>query len=1059
MDHPNIARVLDAGATDSGQPFFVMEWVRGTKITEFCTAHGLDLRRRVELFLEVCQAVHHAHQKGIIHRDLKPSNILVGQPEGAHAPLPKVIDFGIAKAIAGRLTDQTLHTAFDQMMGTPAYMSPEQAAGGGTDIDTRTDIYSLGVLLYELLTGHTPFETHVLLAGSLDEMRRTIREVEPARPSARIRAAGKSKVRAGKAKADSVHDGGPATQGPLPEDLEWVVMKCLEKDRARRYETVNGLALDLRRWMNHEAVTARPPTTTYRIQKWVRRNRIAFSAGAAVLLALLGGVTVSTVMYAREYRARGEVEVQRAVANRQRREFQERAYASDMRIAQQLVDTHDLEHALQILERHRPATPDKEDLRGFEWRYLWQACQGSPHEFLPGDVGMPWTLTASPDGAFVAAASDAGRNAGVTVWKLDTREVVARLEFDPNLDGDAAGAVFSDHGRWLVTACHGRVKFFEVGTWREFPELTLTNASGPIDLRGDTLVTTAVGHMQDPTRLDGLVVWNLLTRTSTPIAGVTGPPTLSPDGRRLVLRSEAGLEIRRVDEPSVCQLVLERSRGVLVHGSGYGSLKREMAFSPDGRRIAAPGLANERGDLPVVVWDASDGRRVDGDRLIGHAARIHGLAWAPDSRRLATAAADGTVRVWDIEGRRDPILLDGHLSEPWSVTFNPRRNVLISSSIATWRDKIKVWPLAGSEPDSHAGQDWYPLGLSRDGGEVFSVSREGEAVVRERVSGRLIHRLTEPPGMPPIDSASSGLCVLGTPDRQAAFLGFSDGHLASWFFGSNTFPRLLKAHQGPVRTVALMAGREMIATAGDDRAIRWWNLVDGGLVRTSLLDHPVTALAGSPDGKTLISASGEQEESERVGKEFRLAEWDAATGALLSTQAIPGVTSDLGFSPDGRWLAVCSTDAQGRKYTHLLDVGTRKWRARLEGVGRRLDFSPDGTHLLIGSTLWDLRPDPPQAKKLSGHRQMVMQQTFSPDSRTAVSTGDDGTVRLWSGATGQEMLSFVERGRSFDSPVFSADGTTLAVGSFTRDGRPLRFWHAPTLADIDGRIREGRINR
>ena len=1059
MDHPNIARVLDAGTSDSGQPFFVMEWVRGTRITEFCDVNRLDLRGRVELFLNVCEAVHHAHQKGILHRDLKPSNILVEQPEGSRVPVPKVIDFGIAKAIAGRLTDQTLYTALDQWVGTPAYMSPEQAAGGGSDIDTRADIYSLGVLLYQLLTGQTPFETRDLLAQGFDEMRRTIREVEPERPSARV----KRLTRLGVASGTS--GDAPATGArhdplpPPPEDLDWIVMKCLEKERARRYETVDSLSLDLRRWLNHETVSARPPSTVNRVRKWIRRNRTTVTAAGAVLLALLGGLIASTTMYVREKRARGDVEVQRAVSDQQRRGFQEHAYASDMKLAQHLLDSHDLEHAMEILERHRPTSPGMEDLRGFEWRYLWQACQGSPHDLLPDSVGMPWAIAVSPDGRFVAAASGHKRPAGVTVWRLDTKEAVARLDYDPEQDSDAAGALFSEDGRWLLTACHYRIKFFEVGTWKERTEMMLTNASAPIELRGDMLVSTPSGYYSDPTRIDSLSVWDLRTRKSTQITGVGGPPALSPDGRRLALRTAAGIEIRRLETPAGPAVLLEDSKGLLTHGSGYDNLKRGLAFSPDGRRIAAPGAVDDRGDFPLAVWDASNGRRVDNGRFIGHSGRIHALAWAPNGMAIATASADGTVRIWDLEGREEPRILIGHLSELWCVTYHPSGNLLLSSGIATWVDKVKIWSLDRTKPRPEDDHEWFPLWLSPDGSQVLLVTKDRDVVLRERASGRILESRSVPPGAPPLGSESCQLYRVGFGEHQAVFIGYTNGQMASWQFGSNTFPRLLQAHEGAVQAITAITNAGMLVTAGADRTIRWWRLDDGRLVRSNRLEHPVTALAVSPDGRILASASGEPEVAGGAAAGFPLDQWDVSTGQLLSTLPLPGTTSDLGYSPDGKWLAAPATDAQGRPWTHLLDLKSRTWRAQLTEIGRRLDFSPDGSHLLIRSELWDLRSNPPRAKKLSGHRQIVMNETFSPDGRTVVSTGDDGTVRLWSVATGQEMLSFVERGRSFDLPVFSADGSVLVAGSFIPDGRPLRFWTTPSLAEIDQRIREGRINR
>ena len=242
MDHPNIAKVFDAGATDSGRPFFVMELVKGISIIKYCDQEKLSTRDRLKLFIGVCQAIQHAHQKGIIHRDIKPSNILVTVPEGK--PVPKVIDFGIAKATQQRLTEKTLHTQLEQFIGTPAYMSPEQAEMSGLDIDTRSDIYSLGVLLYELLVGETPFDEKELLAAGLDGIRRTIREKEPVRPSTRL-----STMLEGELTTTAKHRASapPGLLHQVRGDPDWVVMKCLEKDRTRRYETVNGLAADLKR--------------------------------------------------------------------------------------------------------------------------------------------------------------------------------------------------------------------------------------------------------------------------------------------------------------------------------------------------------------------------------------------------------------------------------------------------------------------------------------------------------------------------------------------------------------------------------------------------------------------------------------------------------------------------------------------------------------------------------------------------------------------------------------------------------------------------------------------
>jgi serine/threonine protein kinase/tetratricopeptide (TPR) repeat protein len=317
MDHPNIAKIYDAGATggpltqaltpdpspnrigggppeaertvSAGRPYFVMELVKGIKITDYCDEHSLSTKERLELFIQVCHAVQHAHQKGIIHRDLKPSNILVASDDGV--AVPKVIDFGIAKATQGRLTDQTLFTAFEQFIGTPAYMSPEQAELTMQDVDTRTDIYSLGVLLYELLIGRTPFDTQELLASGLDVMRRTIREREPQRPSTKLSTMLEDELTT---TARHRHTESVKLIHSLRGDLDWIVMKCLEKDRARRYETATGLANDVKRHLNCEPVVARPPSRLYEFQKTVRRHKFGFAAGAALILVLALGVLVST---------------------------------------------------------------------------------------------------------------------------------------------------------------------------------------------------------------------------------------------------------------------------------------------------------------------------------------------------------------------------------------------------------------------------------------------------------------------------------------------------------------------------------------------------------------------------------------------------------------------------------------------------------------------------------------------------------------------------------------------------------------------------------------------
>jgi len=289
MSHPNIAKVLDAGATEQGRPYFAMEFVKGVPITEYCDVHQLSTQERLALFIQICGGVQHAHQKGVIHRDMKPSNVLVVM-EGDR-PVPKIIDFGVAKATAQRLTEQTVFTKLGQWIGTPEYMSPEQAEMTGVDVDTRTDVYSLGVMLYELLVGAVPFDPQELRCAGFDEMRRRIREEEPVRPSTKVSSLGDASQVAAKQRRTDLH----GLVRTLRGDLDWITMRAIEKDRMRRYASPSELSADIERHLRNEPVLAGPPRTTYRLRKFVRRNRLGVTAAALVLAAIVIGSAAATV--------------------------------------------------------------------------------------------------------------------------------------------------------------------------------------------------------------------------------------------------------------------------------------------------------------------------------------------------------------------------------------------------------------------------------------------------------------------------------------------------------------------------------------------------------------------------------------------------------------------------------------------------------------------------------------------------------------------------------------------------------------------------------------------
>ena len=368
MDHPNIARVLDAGATETGRPYFVMELVYGVKITEYCDQNRVSMRERLELFVQVCNAVQHAHQKGIIHRDLKPSNIMVTMHDGV--PVPKVIDFGIAKATEQRLTDKTLFTSYAQLMGTPAYMSPEQMELSGLNLDTRSDIYSLGVLLYELLTGRTPFDTTDLLKLGVEELRRTVCEREPLSPSAKLKTLNNEELTR---TARKLQVEAPRLVSQLRGDLDWIVLKCLEKDRTRRYATATGLVEDIERYLREEAILARPPSRLYRLRKLVHRNRMAFLSGTAAVAALLLGTIISTWLLIKERDALGKAESARAAETQLRRAAESREKVKEISL---LMAQNHYEQADELLSRMPLEKPSLETEALLRMVGDWNAING-----------------------------------------------------------------------------------------------------------------------------------------------------------------------------------------------------------------------------------------------------------------------------------------------------------------------------------------------------------------------------------------------------------------------------------------------------------------------------------------------------------------------------------------------------------------------------------------------------------------------------------------------------------------------------------------------------------
>ncbi|MFO1497005.1 MAG: serine/threonine-protein kinase, partial [Verrucomicrobiota bacterium] len=904
MDHPHIAKVFDAGATRSGRPYFVMELVRGTRITDYCTQRRLATRDRLELFVEVCQAVQHAHQKGVIHRDLKPSNILVTARDGTAAP--KIIDFGIAKATTDQqLTDKTLFTAVEHFMGTPAYMSPEQAQFSGLDVDTRTDIYSLGVLLYELLTGRTPFDQNELLGAGLDEMRRTIREKEPARPSARLTQ--ELTRRRGGSESGSPDGITPTTEliRLIRGDLDWIVMKCLEKDRTRRYETANGLALDIQRHLQNEPVVARPPSNLYRFERLVRRNRLAFAAISVV--AAVVGVGLAGVLWQwrrAEQHARGESRHRRAAEESAARTRLHR-YAADIGVAAQAVERGDYGLARRTLAALAPLEGE-EDLRGFEWRYLWGRCQGDQLATLQGHEWIVTCAAFSPDGNLLATGS---QDATTRVWDRARRQAVTVLRGTNEAIWSVA---FSPDGTLLMTAgSQGSVTFRRTTNWQVM--LQLPGHMATLSRTGSlAAVSSASPFWWEPA--GRISLWDYRAGNELKTFGRPGRSiALSADGKLLAVAGETtGLDL------------WDTASGQLLRSITTQKPIWSINFSPEGNHLATTGWSSEVWIYPVTGLSPAQ-------TVSGHKLTVWSATYSPDGLILATTGADQTIRLWDAHTLQWKSTLRGQGGEVWCAAFSPDAEWLVSGgkdqNVMLWSAKPRSMPpLVPNEKDwrpvfSPDGDQmivaasllparrfalWdvprraqigeipgtLPCGFSEDGKRVALLSLNQDALEFWTPGDETVDRIP----LANVHAARRPFHLFGLSPERGVFFGIDQNGLISlWQAATGAFLASFHGPAPPVRNVILGPAGQLIALSVErDSLVRLYERASSR--ERALTGHRdfISGLAFSPDGALLASGS--------VDGTIRL--WDTATGQSCATLfGHMQEATDVAFSNDGRTLA------------------------------------------------------------------------------------------------------------------------------------------------------------
>jgi serine/threonine protein kinase/WD40 repeat protein/tetratricopeptide (TPR) repeat protein len=987
MDHPHIAKVLDGGATATGRPYFVMELVKGVPITEFCDQNHLTPQQRLELFISVCQAVQHAHQKGVIHRDLKPSNVLVSRHDTT--PTVKVIDFGVAKALGQNLTDKTLFTGIAQMVGTPLYMSPEQAGMSDLDVDTRGDIYSLGVLLYELLTGTTPFTKERFQEAAYDEIRRIIREEEPPKPSTRL-----SESKDSLPSISALRQMEPAKlTKQVRGELDWIVMKALEKDRNRRYETANGFAIDIQRYLADEAVQACPPSAVYRFRKFARRHKVVFWTTGMVALVLLVGTVISAWQAIRATEAEGLAQT------RLQAETEARNATRDQLLLTQQAEAKATNRLYRsLVEQARASRLSRRIGRRFQTLEVLAEAVKMAKQMNLSEKDF---LQLRNETVACLAVADLRVDREWAGWRVDD----ARIDFDDSLEHYACT------NRQGICSIRRSLDGTEVQSLTAYPDAgTDPKAVVPLlspDGNHVAVWSYAVGalKMWKLGRHDPVLLVNKEKAVST--------YAFSPCSRLFAF----GLSDGAIE-------VMDLASRQWLRGFKVG-LPHALAFHPTRRQLAVGS-----GGTTIQICDLDSGKLLD---KWPQPAGVNGMVWHPQGNILAVGSPDpdGSIRLWDTATRRQVAQLTGHKQAGFlSFAFNHAGDLLASTS---WDGTLRLW-------DPRSGQQLFktqavarPLRFSPDD-RFLAAGIEGAKLQIWQVAPASCYRtLVRDPALGGADPALGG-AHYGRPacfenDRLALEMS---GGVGLWDLRSGKPLGFLPVGD---TSAVLFEPSGALLTAKPGVLLRW--PVTGDLARPRVLK------VGPPQELPLLSGSIGLVSSSRDGRVLASAQgW----GGLVWHQDLPGPpiqlsphrdTRHVSVSPDGQWVATGS----------FWGTKVKIWEARTGKLAKELpvengssvQFSPDGRWLATNGDGWRLWAVPSwqQGPLLSVNHYLL--GAFSPDGRVLAVEMGHGVVRLVNPHTGGEYIRLEDPNQ--DRAVglaFSADGTQLVATN--NDSHSIHVW-------------------